>query len=279
MAASERLKSGSLSLFFYQVAEGARRQSNVIFALIFRDLKNRSGDEYGYLSLLGIVVEPALSVLALAAFWYVLRRTDIHGIPILLFLVVSVTPFTMIRRSIASIPRTVRSARAFFAFPNVKPFDALAAQFILEFTLTLFGAIIVMFVMWWFMDLAPHSDHILECFGIIGLLLMASMGLSLFLGIYATRFPLLASIIGLTSRALMLLSAVLHPASDLPASAQRIIALNPLAHAIELLRFYALGLKPFHAASFNFVLITALGILSFGLIAYYANRKSILELR
>lgn len=279
MSQSEHLKSGSISLFFYQLAEGARRQGNVIFALIFRDLKNRSGDEYGILSLLGIVVEPALSVLALAAFWYLLRRTEIGGVHVLLFLIVSVTPFTMVRRSLASIPRTVYSARAFFAFPNVKPFDALLAKFIIEFALTLFGTLILMFMMWWFMDLAPRSDYILECLGIIGLIVATSFGISLFLGIYSNRFPLLASFISLTSRAVMLLSAVMHPAAELPTPAQRVIAMNPLAHALELLRYYALGMKPFHAVSLEFVVFTALGTLSFGLIAYYANRKTILESR
>ncbi len=279
MSHSENLRSGTLSFFFYQIAEGARRQSNVIFALIFRDLKNRSGDEYGMLSLIGILIEPALSVLMLALFWYVLRRQEIDGIPVLLFLTVSITPFTMVRRSMASIPRTVRTARAFFAFPNVKPFDAIVAQFIIEFTLTLMGAALLFFMMGWFLGLTPQTDHILECLRILGWIVMASFGISLFLGIYSNRYPLIGSFISMTSRALILGSAVMHPARDLPVSAQRVLEYNPLAHAMELLRFYALDMKPFHRVSEPFLEMFSLSTLAIGFIAYYANRKSILELR
>lgn len=279
MSHSENLRSGSLSFFFYQLAEGARRQSNVIFALIFRDLKNRSGDEYGMLSLVGIVIEPAISVLSLAAFWYILRRQDIDGIPVLLFLSVSVIPFTMVRRSLASIPRTVKTARAFFAFPNVKPFDAIVAQFIMEFTLTLFGAFLLLFMMGWFLGYTVLTNRILECLMILGLITIASFGISLFLGIYSNRYPLLASFISLMSRVLMLISAVMHPAAHLPVVAQDVLVLNPLAHAMELLRYYALGMKPFHGASLSFLTMFSLSSLSIGFIAYYANRKSIIELR
>lgn len=279
MSHNENLKSGTLSFFFYQVAEGARRQGNVIFALIFRDLKNRSGDEYGLLSIIGILIEPAISVIMMALFWYVLRRQEIDGIPVLLFLTVSITPFTMVRRSLASIPRSVRSSRSFFAFPNVKPFDAIVAQFIIEFTLTLIGAALLFFMMGWFLDLMVRSDRILECLRILGLIIMASFGISLFLGIYSNRYPLLANFISISSRALILGSAVMHPARDLPVPAQRILQYNPLAHAMELLRFYALDMTPFHGASEPYLEMFALSTLAIGFIAYYANRKSILELR
>jgi capsular polysaccharide transport system permease protein len=277
MTHSEQFKGGSLAIFFYQLAEGARRQSNVIFALIYRDLKSRSSDDYGFLSLIGIMLEPAIAVIGLASFWYLMRRTEIDGVHVLLFLAVSVTPFTMVRRSLATIPRTVRSAKAFYAFPNVKPFDAVAARFIVEFTLTLLGAGILFFMMWWFLDLSMNSTALLEVISVLALLTMASFGLSLFLGIYANRYTMISSIISMSSRLLLLVSAVMHPAATLPTSAQAILAYNPLAHAMELLRFYALGMKPFHGVSLEFFAMFSLTCLSVGFIAYFANRKSILE--
>ena len=43
MSHSEQLPTPGLSRFFYELREGARRQGNVVFALIFRELKSRSG--------------------------------------------------------------------------------------------------------------------------------------------------------------------------------------------------------------------------------------------
>ena len=71
----------------------------------------------------------------------------------MLFLTVSMTAFSIIRRSIATIPRTIKSNRAFYAFPNVKPFDAVAARFLIEFTLTIAGGGLLLFFIWWFLDL------------------------------------------------------------------------------------------------------------------------------
>ena len=129
MTQVDRLPATSLGRFFYELREGARRQGNVIFALIFRELKTKSGqDSYGILSLVGIILEPAISVMALSLFWYVMRRQEVYGVHIALFLVISATGFALIRRSFSSIPRTVKGSRSFYSYPSVKPIDTVAAR-------------------------------------------------------------------------------------------------------------------------------------------------------
>ena len=278
MAHSDRPAAGGPQRFLYELSEGARRQANVVFALIFRELKTRSGqDGYGLYSLAGIMIEPAVGTLIMTAFYYLLRRDEVQGIDIVLFLTVSMTSFTVVRRAIATIPRTIRSNRAFYAFPNVKPFDAVLARFILETVLTIMGGAVLLFLIWWFLDLAIDMDWFLHGFGIFAILLVWSFGISLFIGVYGTRFPVLFKAIQLASRGLMFLSAVVHPLSELPPEAQYYISWNPIAHGMELMRKYFLGMQPFQDVSLGYVVTWAAATLFLGFLSYYVNRRKVIE--
>ncbi len=274
----ERLPGTAFGRFFYQLREGARRQGNVVFALIFRDLKSRSGQEsYGLLSLVGILLEPAITVFLMSMFYYLLRRQEVQGVSIFLFLTVSITAFTIIRRSIATIPRALRGSRAFYTFPNVKPFDVALARFIIEVVLTLLGGAILLFLLWWFRDEAIRHDKLLEGFGILALLMVAGFGLSLFLGIYGTIFPAVLKVVAATGRILFFVSCVIHAAIELPPEAQTVLIWNPLAHAMELLRYETLGIRPFLHVSYGYFAGFAAICLFLGFIAYYPNRFKVLE--
>lgn len=278
MTSTDRLPTTRFGRFIFEMREGSRRQGNVIFALIFRELKTKSGvDNYGLLSFAGIVLEPAMDVIALTLFWYILKRTEIQGVHVALFVAVSITGFAIVRRSFTSIPRTVRSSRAFYAYPNVKPFDAILARFIVELTLTVLGALLVLFLLWWFLDLTLSISHFVDAMRVFGELICFAFGISLFIGIYGTRFPFITTLFSYVSRVLFFVSSVIHPASELPDSAQVLIAWNPFAHAMELGRFYLLGIKPFDGISESYLFGWSITTLAFGFMAYYANRKKVLE--
>ncbi len=142
------------------------------------------------------------------------------------------------------MPRSIGSHRGFYSFPNVKPFDAVLARFIIESVLSLIGGIVVLILLWWFMDLTLRSDTILGAFRTYMELHILCFGVCLFVGVYGTRFSIIYKAIQTCSRGLFV-SAVFHPAGDLPPDAQYIISFNPIAHALELLRADLLGMKPF----------------------------------
>jgi capsular polysaccharide transport system permease protein len=275
---AESIPRGRIGRFFFELREGARRQGNVIFALIFRELKTKSGqDSYGLLSFVGIVLEPAVTVITLSLFWYLLKRQEILGVHVALFVTVSVTGFAIVRRSFASIPRSVRSSRAFYAYPNVKPFDAILARFIVEFILTLMGGLLVLFLIWWFLDLKLEMSHFIDAMRIFGELVIFAFGIALVMGVYGTRFPFIMTVFSNVSRILFYISSVIHPTSDLPIEAQVWIAWNPFAHAMELGRLYLLNIAPFAGISETYLFFWSLSTLAFGFVAYYANRKKVLE--
>ena len=278
MIKTEAISQGAVARFFYEVREGSRRQGNVLFALIFKELKARAGDNAGRLyNLAMVVLEPAIGSVLLTAFWWIVSRVEVGGVHVALFVAVSYTPFSIIRRSLSSIPRSLRSNIAFYAYQQVKPFDSITAQFIIEFTLTIVGGTLLLFVLWWFLGLSIRTDSLLELFGMLVLLGAIAFGLSLTIGVYGTRFPVLSSLIGASSRGLLLLCAVMHPVSDLPSNATYYLALNPIAHVEEKIRQYTLGIKPFPEASVSYPAYFALIMLFFGFASYYANRHRVIE--
>ena len=279
MSVSSAIPEKGLSRFVYEMREGGRKQSNIVFALLFREIKTRSKEEnYGLLSLVGVALEPAISVLVLAAFFYLLRTDEMMGVPVVLFIAVSMTAFSVIRRCLSTVPRTMAATRAFYAYPNVKPIDAVLARFILEMALTILGGILVLLFLWWFMDLTISNEYILHALGIFLMLLAAGFGISLVLAVYGMRFPFLLKAMPPITRVLFITSAVIHPAAELPSRAQWYIALNPFAHAMELLRLYTLQMPPFPGASFRLFAFFCLACLFLGLISYYGNRTKVLEL-
>ena len=278
MTHAVRVPASRLGRSIFEFRESMRRQGNVIFALIFRELKTKSGqDSYGLLSFVGIILEPAVAMISLTLFWFLLKRQEVLGVHVALFVAVSISGFAIVRRAFSSIPKTVKSSRSFFAFPNVKPFDAVLARFIVEFVLTLLGALIMLYLVWWFLDLTVSLHHFVDAMRIYAEIIAFAFGVSLSVGIYGTRFPFIMTAFSNVSRVLFYVSSVIHPASDLPQQAQVLIAWNPFAHAMELGRLYLLDIPPFAGISEFYLFTWSLGTLTFGFVAYYANRKKVLE--
>lgn len=278
MTAQGYREQSSVGRFVSEMRRGARNQGNVVFALIFKELKNRSGgDGYGLYSLAVIALEPAIAVAGMAVFFYFLRRAEIAGVHIALFLAVSYLPYGLVRRSMTSVPKVLKSNAAFYAYQQVKPIDSVLSRFIIETTLVLFGGVIVFFLLWWFLDLKPNFDHIAELIGIFAMMVVTSFGLCLFLATYGTRFPVILRVSSGTSRALYFLSAVIHPMSEIHDTAGEFLLWNPLAHMVELLRDYALGMEPYAGVTLSYPLGFMLFMLFLGLTSYYANRFELLK--
>lgn len=278
MTAQGYREQSSVGRFFSEMRRGARNQGNVVFALIFKEIKNRAGsDGYGLYSLAVIALEPAIAVAGMMVFFYFLRRAEIGGVHIALFLAVSYLPYGLIRRSMSSIPKVMKSNAAFYAYQQVKPIDSVLSRFIIESTLILLGGLVVFFLLWWFMDLSPNFDRIPEVIGVFAMMVAASFGLCLFLATYGSRIPFVLRLASGMSRALYFLSAVIHPMSEIHDTAGEFLLWNPIAHMIELLREYALGMRPYYGVNAWYPLGFMLFMLFLGLVSYYANRFELLK--
>ena len=102
----------------------------VIHALILRELKTRFGGyRFGYLWAVG---EPVAHVVVLSAIFGFRSPTTPEGIDFPVFIATGIIPYLFFTRMVTRGMTTVDANRPLFAYPQVRPFDALAARAALE---------------------------------------------------------------------------------------------------------------------------------------------------
>lgn len=264
--------------FFHELRTGAWRQANVIFALIFKELKTKlEGETHG--SIVWIVLDPLQHVIILSAFWYFLKRTEINGVHVAMFLAIAMVPFTLVRMCMSSVPAAIRTNRSFYNFQQVKPIDALLARFILNMSLATFGEALMFFLLAWFLGLYINFGNLLQIVSLFMLTMVMSFGIALTIGTYGTLYDIILKVLSFISRPFLFVSAVFYSAADLPTPARYVLSWNPLVHIIEYMRYYALGIKPFPEADLRVPAYFTVVILFMGLTGYYANRQKLIQVK
>lgn len=275
MPVSDASRQLGLAGFVREMGTALRRQGNVILALMFKEFRSRASR--GRLGLFWVILDPVTKIIVLSLFWYLVRRTEISGVHVALFIAVAVVPFTIVSRSLASIASAIGSNQAYYNYPQVKPIDALIARFLLDMWLLAMGAAAIFFALDWFMGLHINLQNILPFVGVLVLAMALGFGVSLFTGTYSSLYESFSKVQSLFNRPLLLISAVFYTPNDLPAQARYFISWNPIAQLIEYARYYALGIPLFPEASIVYPAVCALVALFLGFIAYYANRFRLLE--
>jgi capsular polysaccharide transport system permease protein len=265
----------TLVSFADEIRRGLHQQSNVIFALLFKDLRSRSNS--GRLGLFWTICSPIINALVLGSFWAFTGRKEFYGVSPFLVMTASIIPYQLVRRSLGSVPAALGGNTGLYGYPQVKPIDALLARYILETTLTLFGGAILFFALYWFADLKPSIPEPLEAIGLCGLIFMITLGISLIVGVYSILSDTFDRVLGFVHRPLIFVSLVLHVGNQLPSQARYWISWNPLADINEYLRLFMLGIPKMPEATLGYPALVGVLVLAYGLILYYANRRRILQ--
>jgi len=278
MTDTQILRHGSVARFFYELRTGAWRQANVVFALTFKEFKSRSeGDRTE--SMVWTMMEPIVDLAVMTLFWYVIRRTEIAGVHVALFIAVATIPLNIARNSLFTVPRALKSNKSFYSFQVVKPIDALLARFILNMVLLFVGETGMFFLLAWFLDLHIDISEALHLLGLILLTLAMGLGAALIVATYGNLYDIVFKAVRLCSMPLTILSAIFYTPNDLPSQARQIIAWNPIAQIVEYMRFYALDIQLFPEASITYPIVFTIIVLFLGLTSYYANRLRLIEKR
>jgi capsular polysaccharide transport system permease protein len=256
--------------FWAEFVRGAKRQSNVVLALIFKEYKNKLGRSH--LGVVWVILSPLAKISLIATVWYLAGRTKIDGVNTLLFISMGYVPYLCVRRCMTQIPSAIRTNQQLLDYPQVKPIDTLIAKFILEFCLIGAAVCLLLLILWWFFDLAPPMPQPLEFAYVVFLALTMGFGMAMIFGVYGTLYEGLQRASDLLSRPLVFISCVLHPAHILPNSALEILKWNPVLQFVEYGRHYTLGTPLIAQADLQTPAIVAVASLGIGTLAYYANR-------
>ncbi|MBI2718629.1 MAG: ABC transporter permease [Rhizobiales bacterium] len=262
----------ALGRFLHELSEGVRRQGNVIFALVFKDFKTKSRRD-SIVELLWVLAEPGVNTMVLAAFWYVVRRQQIGGVNVALFLLVSFGIYTLVQHGISGPAKIIKANRGYYNFQQVKPIDAIIARYLLDWLLLFTGSLIALFLLGWFGGLYVRHDRLLEFTGMLAMATTMGFGLSLAIGTYAAIYDIIGKVFSMFTKILLFVSLVIFDGNDLPTAARYFISWNPIAQIEEYGRYYLLGVKLFPEANLAYAQLWTIITLFFGLLAYYANRQ------
>lgn len=276
MSLSELFHNRGPGRFYRETRGGLHNQANVIFALIFKDFKRRTG-RYARLGLFWIVFDPMTYVIVLSTMWWLFGRTTIDGVHVVLFIAVATAPYSVLVKGLQSIPRAVTQNKAFYAYQQVKPFDSVAAEWVLEMSLIAVGEVLLFTGLWWFFDLTINYYYMLPLLGLLLLAMVMSFGVALSIAVYASMFDSLSRVLNIALRPLIFLSGVFYAPGSLPAQVREALSWNPILHIIEYARYYAVGITPFPEASLVYPMQFSIAALFFGFVSYAAYRNRLLQ--
>jgi capsular polysaccharide transport system permease protein len=256
---------------------GLKRQSSVIMAIIFKDIKVRQRtSKFG---IFYVLIEPMVFILAIASIRYLFRTTSVDGLHVMIWVPLGVSAFLLFRRCISKVPMAIKSNEGLLDYPQVKPIDPVIAMFILEMTLTMIASGLAIFLIWWVMGVGPSFPRPLETIGVVVALLAGSFGVALVLAVYGTFYENIPRTIRFLNRPLIFISGVIFSVSALPAYIREYLAWNPLLQFIEYIRLYAAGHPTFPEGDLFYACLVSISMLGVGFIAYYANRYRLVQSR
>ena len=258
-----------------QFLRGLKVQRSVVFALFMKEYKAKlAGSQFG---LLWSLIEPATYVLVLSTIWLAIGRTEIKGVPIYLFVAAGMLPLKVYQIGIGNISAAVRQNLNLLDYPNVKPIDAFYARYMSEIMIVIISGFCLIGGLYWIAgyDISARDYPLLLI--TIALALLNTLGISILLGVYKTKSESFQRAVTLAAQPLLFISAVFYPLSIIPLEGQYWLSWNPIVQVNELIRVAMFGWTPPSDISIEYLSLVTLISLSFGYIAYFANRFTLLK--
>lgn len=205
----------------------------VIVSLILCETKTRFGKHrLGYVWAL---LEPAIFILGFIALRAYLSQSIPFGESLLLFMVPGLLVVRIFQGITGRMLPAISSNKALLSYPPVKPFDVLAARFVLEL-LTKYVLLVIFFVL---MDWTADTEvilHYTRFASAVAALTVLACGVGAFNAVISVLWPTWSIIWGFTSFPLIILSGIFFVPKSLPPDAQYILSFNPVMHCVEWLR-------------------------------------------
>jgi capsular polysaccharide transport system permease protein len=212
---------------------GAMTQLQVTYALLLRETKTRFGAHH--LGYLWAVLQPALWIGMFALAYQVFGRVAPPGMSSIAFLTCGIVPFSLFRETTHRCMSAIDGNKGLLFYPQVRPLDLVLARTVLEAATHLVLMALFMGGLALYEGL-PRVESLLQT--LAGLALACSLGAALGLvfcavSVFSSSVERLFPVI---YRTLFWTSALFHPVDTLPKAARNVLLMNPMTHAIELVR-------------------------------------------
>ncbi|MDR5744495.1 ABC transporter permease [Caballeronia sp. LZ029] len=248
---------------------------SVIHALFLREAVTRLSLGRG--GWVWIIIEQGEHIVLLVVWHGIIQHHMIPGVNVPLFIGLGLLPYYMMKSTALRGLDAIPANRALFVYRQIKPIDAVIARAILEALIYLVvGTVLILAFALCRVDVS--IGHPLQVIGMFVLFWLFGLGLALTLSVAAELVHEVASIARMTFGIVYYASSALYPSSWIPVSWQPVYFLNPVVHAIELMRAGYLGsYRPNSLASFTYLMTWIGAWLITGLFLHVRFGKRLVE--
>jgi capsular polysaccharide transport system permease protein len=199
----------------------------------------------------------------------------IVGADFIPWMIVGMMGFFLIREGMMRGLGAVQSNSALFAYRQVQPVDPVLVRNFLEGMLRTF--IFLLFIaggMMLGLDISP--DHAIHAFAWWVAAWCLGLSLGLIASVLGTLIPEVAKVVRMLNMPLLILSGVIFPLNKLPHWLLEYLMLNPIVHALELLRasFFD-GYHVVHGTSATYFWLFTLFMISLGLLMHVRFKEKL----
>jgi capsular polysaccharide transport system permease protein len=210
-------------------------QRAVVFALFVRELKTRFGGQW--LGVFWVLLEPMAHLAFFIAVFSFIRKSQVSGIDLPLFLITGLIPFLLFRNLVSHVMGAIDSNQGLFAYRQVKPMDAILSRIMLETSIYVVVYAVFVGIFGWLGSqwLPAHPfELILHTIQLV----ITGAALGLIFAILTDDVPRLRTFVRISMMPLYFISGIVYPVRALPPEILPWVLWNPALHIVELFRGY-----------------------------------------
>ena len=257
MSGAMSMQASKLSETLSELRHGLIVQGRVIGALVLREIHTINGNSrLGYLWVL------IQSIFSIGVFWGVRHFMGAdqapHGMNMAVFLATGFGLWNIFATGIGRCMSAVEGNRALLTFPQVTELDVMIARIVVISATQIVTMAIIIFVALLSMNEPMMPGSIALLLLLLVAVPMLSLGLGMILAALAVFIPALTKVVPMILRILFFVSGIFFSISVFSQSVAEILMLNPMLHAIELMRMSLHEPYAVNGVSLAYVLASAI---------------------
>ena len=172
-----------------------------------------------------LLIEPVAHILGMAFIYALIKKGTMGGVAMQPWIMTGMLAFFLFRRTAIQVLHGIDCNKAFFAFRQVRPFDAAICKAGVE-AFSMFWVAIIIAIAFMFAGFELVPDNILK----------VGLGYGLISSVMMRLVPDSGFILQIIMMPLMIISGIILPISSIPEPYRQYLLFNPLLHGIEEVR-------------------------------------------
>lgn len=214
-----------------------------------------------------LFAEPVLFVVLMVAIRSFIRAADtVAGADMIVWMVLGLGAFFLFRDGMIKGMNAISANKALFGYRQVKPVDTVFIRNVIE-GLIHFIVLVLLLVGVGLLNHEVLPDQALSVVFALWSLWLLALGFGLVLSVTVMLVAEVKLIVNILTLPLLIVSGAMFPLQFLPAAMQEVLLMNPIVHALELLRLaYFENYWSLVGVSYEYLYLWIGGTLTLGLI-------------